>query len=367
MQLDIYMPLVPPYIKKLKNYIPGKPIDEAQRESGIKNIIKLASNENPRGASPKAIEAIIESMENIHRYPDASGFYLRRKLAKKYNLKIDNVVLGSGSEGIMSTIMRTFLLSDDELISAKNSFIGFRVLANSSGRRTHWVPMKKHRYDLEKMANKITDYTKIIYIANPDNPMGTYITKKEFDEFYSYIPERVLIILDEAYFEFANSLSDYPDSMHYRYDNVITLRSFSKAYGLGGVRIGYGFAHEDLITNLLKVKVPFEPSLLAQVAGVAALDDNKFLIETVNLNKKGIQYFIEEFDKLGVKHIPSATNFITTIWEFEEIASRISNTLLKYGIIVRELSSFGWPNCIRISVGTDYENKTFIKTLKKIL
>ena len=361
------MPLVPSYIKKLKNYRPGKPISEASRETGIKDIIKLASNENPLGASPKAIQAIKDSLNNIHRYPDASGYELRTKLADRFKVKVDNVVLGAGSEGIMSTIIRTFLLSDDELISAKNSFIGFRVLANASGKRVHWVPMKKYRYDLEMMANKITDYTKIIYIANPDNPMGTYITRKEFDEFYKYVPERVLIILDEAYFEFADDIDDYPDSMTYRYDNVITLRSFSKAYGLGGVRIGYGLAHDELISNLLKVKVPFEPSFTAQVAGIAALDDSDFLLKTIRSNKQGMRFFKQELDILGVDHIPSAANFITTVWESEEQSLKLSKSLLALGVIIRQLSSFGWPNCIRISIGTEKENNRFIESLKKIL
>jgi len=361
------MPLVPSYIKKLNSYKPGKPIGEVQRELGLNNIIKLASNENPLGASPKALDAIQEAMVECHRYPDASGYELRKKLSERFNVGIDNVVLGAGSEGIMSTIMRTFLLSDDELISAENSFIGFRVLANASGKRIHWVPMNQHHYDLETMADKITDYTKIIYIANPDNPMGTYITKKEFDEFYSHVPERVLIILDEAYFEFAHGLEDYPDSMTYRYDNVITLRSFSKAYGLGGIRIGYGFAHNDLINNLLKVKVPFEPSSLAQVAGLAALDDKDFLSRTLELNEKGMKYIKGELELLEVRFIPSIANFITTIWESETKATNLTNDLLEKGVIVRQLTAFGWPNYIRISIGLEEENHRFIESLKEIL
>ena len=361
------MPLVPSYINKLNSYKPGKPIAEVHRELGLNNIIKLASNENPLGASPKALEAIKESINEINRYPDASGYELRKKLADKYNLKLDNVILGSGSEGIMSTIMRTFLLNDDELISAKNSFIGFRVLANASGRKVHWVPMDNNRYNLEMMTKKISDYTKIIYIANPDNPMGTYITKKEFDEFYSYVPNRVLIILDEAYFEFANDIKDYPDSMTYRYDNVITLRSFSKAYGLGGLRIGYGFAHDKLIKSLMKVKVPFEPSSLAQVAGVAALDDNDFLMKTIELNRNGMNYINKELNSLNVKQIPSIANFITTTWNSEKEANLITEKLLKKGVIVRQLTAFGWPNCIRISIGLEEENARFIKSLKEIL
>ena len=361
------MPLVPSYIKKLKSYKPGKPIEEVQRDLGLDDIIKLASNENPLGPSPKALSAIQNSMIESHRYPDASGYELRKKLSNKFKVNINNVVLGSGSEGIMSTIMRTFLLNDDELVSAQNSFIGFKVLANASGNKIHWVPMKNHRYDLESMADKITDYTKIVYIANPDNPMGTYITRKEFDAFYSHVPDRVLIILDEAYFEYAEKKEDYPDSMTYRYDNVITLRSFSKAYGLGGVRIGYGFAHDELISNLLKVKAPFEPSALAQIAGHAALEDRDFLSKTVETNKRGMNYLMEELKTIGIECIPSIANFITTIWDSESRATELTKELLKKGVIVRQLNSFGWPTYIRISIGLEKENHRFIKALKEIL
>ena len=361
------MALVPSYIQRLANYKPGKPISEAQRELGIQNFIKLASNENPLGSSPKAIEAIQNSLVNLHRYPDATGYELRTKLANRFNIKMENVVLGAGSEGIMSTIIRTFLLNDDELISASNSFIGFKVLANASGRRVHWVPMKDYRYDLTAMAEKITDYTKIIYIANPDNPMGTTITRQEFDEFYKHVPERVLIILDEAYYEFAKNSPDYPNSMSYRYDNVITLRTFSKAYGLAGARIGYGFAHESLIENLLKVKVPFEPSLSAQVAGLAALDDVKFLAKTLKINQEGMAYLKQEFDKLGIQQVSSEANFITTVWDSEETASKLTQDLLEKGVIVRQLTGFGWPNCIRISVGLDSENQKCIESLNQVL
>jgi histidinol-phosphate aminotransferase len=227
--------------------------------------------------------------------------------------------------------------------------------------------MKNYRYDLEAMADKITDYTKIIYIANPDNPMGTTITRQEFDEFYKHVPERVLIILDEAYYEFAKDSPNYPDSMSYRYDNVITLRTFSKAYGLAGARIGYGFAHDSLIQNLMKVKVPFEPSLTAQVAGLAALDDEAFLAETLQVNKKGMDFLKQEFDTLNVNQAPSEANFITTVWDSEEKASQLTQSLLENGVIVRQLTGFGWPNCIRISVGLESENQKFIDSLKDIL
>ncbi len=361
------MPLVPSYIKELKSYKPGKSILEAQREFGLKNFIKLASNENPYGPSPKSLIAIKKASYKVHRYPDASGLDLRTKLAEKYNLKIENVVLGSGSEGIMSTIMRTFLLKDDELISASNSFIGFKVLANASGCRTHWTSMKNNRYDLLEISNRINDYTKIIYIANPDNPMGTFIKRAEFDEFYKSVPDRVLIILDEAYFEYAQGFDEYPNSMNYRYDNVITLRTFSKAYGLAGVRVGYGFAHHSLIESLLKVKAPFEPSLLGQAAASAALGDNFFLETSIKMNRIGMKYLESEFIKIGIRFIASSTNFITTIWPTEKVANQITQRLLEKGVIVRQLTAFGSPNYIRISIGLEEENFKFIKTIKTVL
>ena len=361
------MPLVPSYIQNLANYVPGKTIKEVQRELGLDHVDKMASNENSLGPSPKAIEAMAKTLSGLHRYPDVSGYELRTKLARRYNINMDNVILGGGSEGIMSTIMRTFLLSDDEIGSTANSFIGFRVLANASGRKVHWVPMKNYRYDLEAMAEKVTDYTKIIYIANPDNPMGTYITRKEFEEFYVHIPERVLIILDEAYYEFAQSRDDYPDSMTYRYDNIITLRTFSKAYGLAGLRIGYGFAHDELIRNLMKVKEPFSPSLIAHTAGSAAMDDIKFLEKTLAINNDGYIFLQKELTSLGIETIPSVANFLTSIWETNTQALDITQSLLKKGVIVRNLKAFGWPNCIRISIGTADENGRFIDAIKSIL
>jgi histidinol-phosphate aminotransferase len=361
------MPLVPKNINELSSYTTGKPIDEVKRELGLEKITKLASNENPLGPSPLALEAIHEAEDRLHRYPDASGFKLRQTLAQRFNVKIDNVILGAGSEGIMATIMRTFLLPEDEIITALHSFIGFTVLAKGSGRHVHWIPMKDHRYDLEAIASCINEYTKIIYLANPDNPMGTYCTVEEFDALMEKVPKRVLIIMDEAYFEFAQPISDYPDSMHYRYDNVITLRTFSKAYGLAGLRIGYGFAHNQLISNLLKVKLPFEPSLLAQSAGMAAIEDAYHLDKTVKITRDGMSYFSEELSRLGIDYIPSATNFITIKWPMPERCDEVYQKMLEHGVILRHLKPFGWPNFLRISIGSPLENEACIKALKEIL
>jgi len=361
------MPLVPKHIRQLQSYKPGRPIEDVRRELGLKHIIKLASNENPYGPSPKALDAVQLALTDSFRYPDASAIILREKLAGCFNLKIENVVVGGGSEGVMSAIMRTFLRQGDEIIAADNSFIGFRVLANSSGIHTNWVPLKNYHHDLTAIAEQINDYTKIIYLANPDNPTGTYFPKSEFDAFMAQVPERVLVLLDEAYFEYACHLSDYPDSMHYRYDNVITLRTFSKAHGLAGFRVGYGFAHEDLIENLNKVKLPFEPSWPAQVAATAALDDSAHIENTIASCREGMENMEMVFKELELDYIPSSANFLTLVFENEEEAASFCDTMLHNGIILRHLRGWGLPNCIRVTIGTEEENRFFLQQLPSIL
>ena len=361
------MSLVPDYIKNLSPYKAGKPIDEVQRELGLKNVIKLASNENPLGPSKKAIQAINQSINNISLYPDSNGFYLRQKLSEIFNLKIDNVVLGAGSEGIMATIMRTFLNQGDHILATSNSFIGFRVLANASGKKIDWVSMKDYRYNLNAMSDRIHKKTKIIYLANPDNPTGSYFDNKEFDDFMQKVPERALVILDEAYYEYASSISDYPDSMNYRYDNVITLRTFSKCYGLAGLRVGYGFAHHNLISNLMKVKLPFEPSIPAQVAAIAALEDEHHLKLTLRENFSQMHRLEKVFKELGLLYIPSSANFITLIFDNQKQAKLFSDEFLKNGIILRHLNSFGLSECVRVTIGSKAEMDIFIDKLESIL
>src|SRR5580704_9838510 len=298
------MPLVPPYIENLRPYEPGRSIDDVRRTYGLKRVAKLASNENPLGASPRAIEAIAKNLGSLNYYPNG-GLDLRERLAQEFDLKVGNVIAGSGSDSIMSGIIRAFLCDDDEVLTTEAAFIGFQVLARSRGVAYRAVPYRDWHYDLPALAAAITDKTKIIYLANPNNPTGTIFSKQEFDAFYRHVPERVLIILDEAYFEYAQGNPRYPDSMHYRYDNVITLRTFSKIYGLAGLRVGYGFAHEELIANLLKVKLTFEPSSLAQAAGIAALDDREFVHRSLELNARGRRFLTESLRKLGFEVVPS--------------------------------------------------------------
>jgi histidinol-phosphate aminotransferase len=360
------MPLVPPYIESLQPYLPARSIEEVQRDFGLSRVVKLAANENPLGASPLALENIQAHLTGLNRYPNG-GIDLRGVLADQYDVKIDNVIVGSGSEGIMSNIIRTFLCDDDEVLASEATFAGFEVLARSRGVAYRTVPQRNWHYDLPALASAVNEKTKIIYLVNPNNPTGTIFTRQEFDAFYRHVPERVLIILDEAYFEYAKDNPRYPDSMHYRYDNVITLRTFSKVYGLAGVRIGYGFAHQELIRNLMKVKLPFEPSTMAQAAGIGALADKEFLHRTLELNSRGIRFLTNSLREMDLTVVPSEANFVMAVLHSEGQAETLVDDLLRQGIVIRNLKPFGLPNCIRISTGTDEQNRMFVEELQKAL
>lgn len=360
------MRLVPPYIETLEPYKPGKPIGELQRELGIARVVKLASNENPLGPSPLAIAELQRHNSELHLYPNG-GLDLREVLAERFRLKVGNVIAGSGSEGIMSNIIRAFLCDEDEVLTSQGTFVGFYVLARSRGVTMITVPLKEYHFDLEGISRCINDHTKIIYLANPNNPTGTIFTRDEFDAFYKKVPERVLIILDEAYFEYARGNPHYPDSMQYRYDNVITLRTFSKAYGLAGIRIGYGFAHDVLISNLLKVKLPFEPSTLAQAAGIAALGDVAFLRQTLETNTAGKTSLIPALRGLGLTVVPTDANFVLIPFDSESTVNVVYNGLLRQGVIIRPLKAFGLPHCVRITIGTAEHNTILLESLQKVL
>jgi len=360
------MPLVPPYIESLRPYEPGRRIEEIRQRYGLKRVVKLASNENPLGPSPASIEAMRRSLNGIHLYPDG-GLELRARLAEEFELKIDNVITGSGSEGIMSNIIRAFLCDDDEVLTTEAAFVGFQVLARSRGVRYRTVPYRSWRYDLEALAAAVNERTKIIYLANPNNPTGTMFTRQEFDSFHRHVPERVLIILDEAYFEYAKDHPSYPDSMHYRWDNVITLRTFSKVYGLAGARIGYGFARQELIANLLKVKLPFEPSTPAQAAAIGALDDKEFLHQSLALNARGLRFLTASLGEMGLDIVGSHANFVMAALADGEQAARLTEELLKRGVIVRLLEAFGLPHCVRISTGTEEDNEFCVESMRTAL
>lgn len=359
--------LVPSYIRELQVYQAGKPIEELVRERGLTRVSKIASNENPLGPSPMAIKKMTNSLWDIHRYPDMHAYELKLALAKHYRLKRDNIILGNGSEGIMGYIARAFIQPQHEILTCENTFIGFYIIARSVGATIKKVPLKNYRFDVEALAAAITDKTKVIYICNPNNPTGTYITKKEFDYLMGHVPSHVLVILDEAYFEFANEMEDYPDSMDYRYDNVLTLRTFSKAYGLSGIRIGYGCGHEDLIKNLTKVKLPFEPSTIAQMGAIGALSDFNHLERTISNNTARYKETFDFLTKHNFKPIPSASNFIAFKTGSDEASSALFELLLDYGVIIRQLKANEMPEYVRVSLGTKEEMEHFFEAMDKVM
>lgn len=360
--------LVPDYIRKLKVYQAGKPIDELAREKGLTNISKLASNENPLGPSPFAIREMTNGLWDLHRYPDMHAYKLKTALADLYNLKTENIVLGNGSEGIMGYIVRAFLRPGLEVITSENTFIGFYILARSAGANLKCVPQTKdYKYNVKKIAEAISEKTKLIYIANPNNPTGTYITREEFDFLMEHVPNHVLVILDEAYFEFAKEIKDYPNSMNYRYDNVITLRTFSKAYGLSGIRVGYGFGHESLIANLNKIKLPFEPNLIAQLGATGALKDRPHLKRTIKNNSEGYKKAYSFLKENGFSPIDSVTNFITFKTGTEERSHYLYEKLLELGVIIRPLKANEMPDFVRVSIGTEEEMNHFFDAMEKVI
>ncbi|MDD0852410.1 histidinol-phosphate transaminase [Halobacteriovorax sp. GB3] len=360
--------LVPEYLKSLQVYQAGKPIDELAREKGLTKISKLASNENPLGPSPYAIKEMTGGLWELHRYPDMHAYNLKQALCELYDLKPQNIILGNGSEGIMAYIARAFIQPGDEVLTSEKTFIGFYILARSVGAHLKTVPLTEdYRFDVKALAENITEKTKVIYIANPNNPTGTYITKEEFDYLMDHVPGHVLVILDEAYFEFARQEDDYPDSMDYRYDNVITLRTFSKAYGLSGIRVGYGFAHEYLIENLSKVKLPFEPNLIAQLGAKGALYDQPHLERTIKVNHEEYLRTFKFLEDKGFNPIKSITNFITFKTGTPEASNWLFDKLLDFGVIIRPLKANEMPEYVRVSLGTPEEMDHFFEAMNAIL
>ena len=355
-------------IEKIKPYIPGKPIEEVEREFGVTSPVKLASNENPLGASPKAVAAINRNIKNINRYPDATCFYLKRKLKDKLDVSEESLVIGNGSDEIIVLAIRTFTVPGDEVIIARPTFLIYEIASQIQNVDMKIVPMTgEFRYDLKAMKDAVTPRTKMIFIANPDNPTGTYVTRNELDEFFDGLPEDVMVFLDEAYFEFANfSRKDYPNGLDYlKRPNTIVSRSFSKVYGLAGMRIGYGISDPNIINYMERVRDPFNVNILAQAAAIAALDDKAFLTRSLKYVEAQKKLLYKEFEKMDLKYVPSVTNFV--IVDIREDCKKIFNALLRRGVIVRDMKAWGLDTYIRVTIGTRDENKRFIRSLKEVL
>lgn len=354
-----------PNLARVKNYQPGKPLEELEREYGIKNAVKMASNENALGPSPKAVAAMRAALNRTHRYPDGGCFYLRKKLASFLKVAPESLVFGNGSDELLVMAVRALVGPGDEVIIASPTFLIYEIASQVESGAVVKVPMKDFRYDLDAMRNKLSSRTKLVFIANPDNPVGTYVKQKALERFLSFVPKSVLVVLDEAYYEFAKDAQGYPDSikMLKSYPNLLVTRTFSKAYGLSGLRIGYGVMSGLLAETLNKVREPFNVNLLAQEAAIAALDDKAHLKKTISMVKEGRAYLTGELHKLGIDTVDTVTNFILA--DLKTDAKPVYEALLKKGVIVRPMTAWGLNQFIRVTIGKSSENKRFIDALKK--
>lgn len=358
--------LARPEIFNLKPYIPGKPIEEVKREMGLTDVIKMASNENPLGASPLAAQAAREAINLLHIYPDSNCYYLRQKLAEKFSVAENMILLGNGSDEILRLIAETFLRPGDEVVFARPTFVEYEFTALVMGAKCVAVPLKDERHDLPAMLEAVNGATRIVYLCNPNNPTGTYVNKFELDQFVGSLPGDVLLIIDEAYGEYATS-NDYPDGLSYVREgrNVIVLRTFSKIYGLAALRIGYGLCTPDLASLVQRVSEPFNVNLLAQVAAAAALDDSGHVQSSRANNAYGMLFLTRALDKLGLAWVPSQANFL--LIDTGRNCRAVFEKLLAKGVIVRTGDVYGYPCHIRVTVGQPQDNARFIRELTGIL
>jgi histidinol-phosphate aminotransferase len=359
--------VISPNILSIPPYVAGKPIAELAREMGISDAIKMASNENPLGPSPMAMKAMEDSLRKTHVYPESSAPELREVLASRNGLTPDCVIIGNGSDEIMEMAAHVFIRDGDEAVMGENAFAMYHICVEAFGGKPVRVPLKNYRMDLPAMANAVTERTRLVFLAIPNSPTGTIVSRSEFESFYQDLPrEGLLLVVDEAYREYVQD-ADCPQGIDYlnREVPVIVLRTFSKIYGLAGLRIGYGLAAAWLIELMNRVRPPFNANTLGQVGALAALDDAGHLARSIETTRAGIQYLTQELTTLGLKVISSQANFVSFCMERD--ARPVYEGLLREGIIVRHLASFGMKNCIRVTVGRDWENKLFVSSLRKVL
>jgi histidinol-phosphate aminotransferase len=347
-------------------YQPGKPIDEVKRELGLKEVIKLASNENPFGCSPKAKEAITAMLDQVHIYPDGGAVELTQAVAEFLQVAPDQIIFGAGSDEVILLIARAFLVPGDETVMATHTFPQYKHNAEIEGATVIEVPLKDGIHDLDGMLAKVTDRTKIIWICNPNNPTGTMLSHAEVERFINAVPKNVLIVLDEAYAEY-NVSGEYPDSFALlkKHNNIVVLRTFSKIYGLSSLRVGYGVGHPEVIRSINQVREPFNTSSFGQKAALAALKDQDFIAFCRDKNAEGIRYLTGQFDRLGLSYYPPHGNFIMV--DVQRPAGAVFESLLRKGIIVRGGHQLGFPTKIRVTVGSQEQNEKFVEALESVL
>jgi histidinol-phosphate aminotransferase len=355
--------LVPEWIRTLTPYPPGKPIEEVERELGIRDSIKLASNENPLGPSPKAIEAVRAALDRVNLYPDGSAFYLTKRLAAQHRVAPDDILVGNGSNEIIELVVRTFLRPRDEAVMADQAFVVYRLVTQAVAATPKIVPLRNFTHDLEAIADAVTPRTRIVFVANPNNPTGTMFDRVAWQAFLRALPANQLIVVaDDAYADYVDD-PDYPDTIGSRGNGsvpVVTLRTFSKLYGLAGLRIGYAVAPSAVIDAMQRIRQPFNVNALAQIAALAALDDHEHVRRTLEVNREGMAYLTEQFRTMELPYVPSVANFVLVrVGQGIDVYEK----LLRRGVIVRPMDGYGFPEYLRVTVGLPAENQRFIEAL----
>jgi len=357
---------VHPGIEKLVPYDPGKPIEELQREMGLERVIKLASNENALGPSPKALEVLKKALPEIHRYPDGSCYYLKHKAARKLGVSSQHLIFGNGSNEVIELLMRTYLRPGDKVVYGEPAFVVYKLISLAMDIEGVGVPLKHLTHDLEAMAQAVDERTKMVFVANPNNPTGTMVSHREVMNFLERIPQEVIVVFDEAYIEFVEN-EGFPQLIPLVLEEkrpLVLMRTFSKIYGLAGLRIGYGIAPTQMVDYMNRVRQPFNVNSLAQAAALAALDDDEHVERSRTLVREGKAFLYKEMEKMGLEYVPSETNFfLIKVGD----GDRVFKELLKKGVIVRNMGGYGLPEYIRVTLGTGEENVFFLEALKEVL
>ncbi len=366
-----FLQLAAPGVRQLRPYQPGKPIEELEREYGVSDVIKLASNENPLGPSPKALAAARAALEDVWLYPDGNGFALKQKLTERLGVTMEQLTLGNGSSDILDFAVRAFVTPQDEVVFSEHSFAIYPILTRAAGAQAVVVPAKAWGNDLTALRAAIGERTRLVFLANPNNPTGTWLRDAELERFIADLPSHVLLVVDEAYFEYAShpalAAEGYPNALQWvdRYPNVIVARTFSKCYGLAGLRVGYGISHPQVADLMNRVRPPFNVNSVALAAAAAALDDEEHLQRSLSLNAAGMKQLMEGAAALGLDYIPSVGNFISV--DMGQPAAPIYEGLLRKGIIVRPVANYGMPNHLRITIGRPEENQRLLQALREVL
>ena len=355
------------HLKALQPYPPGKPIEEVQREYGLGSVIKLASNENPLGPSPRALRAMAKVADTMHQYPEGGGFYLKQGLARELGVKPEEIILGNGSDELIMFLGMAYLNRRRALITSNYAFVRYRMAADLVGARTDLVPMREMRHDLAGIAERIDERTGLIALDVPGNPTGTLVGRRALADFLDRVPPEIPVMLDQAYFEFAEDDRQFPNGLKLRrrHPNLIVLRTFSKAHGLAGLRIGYAVARPEIVQGVERIRPPFNVNRMAQAAALAALSDRAHLRRTMRINQRGLRTLAEGFERLGLNVWPSWTNFLLV--QVPRDGREIFEALLREGVVTRPMAGYGLTACLRVSVGTPRENRRCLAAMKRVL